>query len=235
MEDNTMKKELTELVFILDRSGSMSGLESDTIGGFNSMLEKQKKEEGDCNITTVLFDHNYELLHDRIDIKAIKPVTEREYYVGGSTALIDAIGRTINKLVNVQKQTSEDFRAEKVIFVIITDGYENSSREYTADTVRALVESQKEKYGWEFVFLGANIDAVETARHFGIKANRAVDYLADGEGTALNFSVMTEAMSEYRKCESPSPGIFDGHLNKIKDDVKKRGGAKLRNKKKQQI
>ena len=153
----------TELVFILDKSGSMAGLESDTIGGFNAMLQKQKALPGACRITTVLFDNRYELLHDRIDIRAVSPVTEREYQVGGSTALLDAIGRTIQKLAGVQRNTAEEYRADKVMFVIITDGAENSSREYSSQRVKAMIEHEKEKYGWEFVFLGANIDAVETA------------------------------------------------------------------------
>lgn len=149
-----MKKGLTELVFILDKSGSMSGLEADTIGGYNSMLAKQKAVDGECYITTVLFDNNYELLHDRIDIKAVSPITDKEYQVGGSTALLDAIGRTINKIGNAQKHTAEDYRAEKVMFVIITDGEENSSREYTAEKIKAQIKQQKEKYGWSLSSLG---------------------------------------------------------------------------------
>jgi uncharacterized protein YegL len=180
-----MKKGLTELVFSLDKSGSMGGLESDTIGGYNSMFAKQQAVEGEAQVTTVLFDNNYELLHDRIDIKAVSPITEREYQVGGSTALLDAIGRTIHKIGNAQKNTAEDYRAEKVVFVIITDGEENASREYTSDKVKAQIERQKSRYGWEFIFLGANIDAVETAGRFGIAPDRAVDYLADSEGTEL--------------------------------------------------
>lgn len=153
-----MKKGLTELVFILDRSGSMSGLEADTIGGYNAMLAKQQAVVGECHITTVLFDNNYELLHDRIDIKAVSPMTDKEYQVGGSTALHDAIGRTICKIANAQKHTADDYRAEKVMVVIITDGEENSSREYSSDKVKAQIERQKTKYGWEFIFLGANIE-----------------------------------------------------------------------------
>lgn len=194
-----MKKGLTELVFILDKSGSMSGLEADTIGGYNSMLAKQKAVDGECYITTVLFDNNYELLHDRIDIKAVSPITDKEYQVGGSTALLDAIGRTINKIGNAQKHTAEDYRAEKVMFVIITDGEENSSREYTAEKIKAQIERQKEKYGWEFIFLGANIDAVQTAGRFGIAPDRAIDYLADSEGTELNFKVMASAVATFRE------------------------------------
>ena len=194
-----MKKGLTELVFILDKSGSMSGLESDTIGGYNSMLEKQKAVEGECRITTVLFDNNYEILHDRIDIRAVEPISEKEYHVGGTTALLDAIGRTIHKIGNAQKHTAEDYRAEKVLFVIITDGEENSSLEYSAEKVKALIDRQKTKYGWEFIFLGANIDAVETAGRFGISADRAQNYHADGEGVNLNFRVMSEAVASFRK------------------------------------
>jgi len=184
-----MKKGLTELVFILDKSGSMGGLEADTIGGYNSMLAKQQALEGECFITTVLFDNNYELLHDRININAVSPITEKEYQVGGSTALLDAIGLTIHKIGNAQRHTADDYRAEKVMFVIITDGEENSSREYTAEKIKAQIERQKSKYGWEFVFLGANIDAVQTSGKFGISADRAVDYLADSKGTELNFKV----------------------------------------------
>lgn len=194
-----MKKDLTELVFILDKSGSMSGLEKDTIGGFNSMLEKQKRLDGECRITTVLFDNRYTLLHDRIDIGAVTPMTEREYFVGGSTALLDAMGTTIHKLISVQKSTAEGYRAGKVMFVIITDGAENSSREYSADKVRSMIEHEKEKYGWEFVFLGANMDAVQTAGSFGISPERAADYLADSAGTDLNFKMMSEAVTTYRE------------------------------------
>ncbi|MFR0077248.1 MAG: vWA domain-containing protein [Blautia sp.] len=149
-----MKDNLTELVFILDRSGSMSGLEKDTIGGFTSMLTKQKALDGQCRITTVLFNNHYTLLHDRIDIQAVSPMTEKEYFVGGSTALLDAIGRTIQKLVHVQKNTAENYRAAKVMFIIITDGEENSSREYSSDKIKTMIEHEKEKYGWEFCLPG---------------------------------------------------------------------------------
>jgi len=217
-----MKKGLTELVFILDKSGSMTGLESDTIGGFNSMLTKQKAVDGECRVTTVLFNHHYKLVHDRIDIRAISPMTDKEYQVGGCTALLDAIGRTINKIGNAQKHTAEEYRAEKVMFVIITDGLENSSREYTADKVKALIERQKETYGWEFIFLGANIDAVETARRYGISADRALDYLADSEGTNLNFQVMSEAVVAFRR----SGTVDDAYFDEIREDVRRRGGRK---------
>lgn len=218
-----MKKNLTELVFILDKSGSMAGLEKDTIGGFNAMLQKQKALSGECRITTVLFDHRYELLHDRIDIRAVKPITEKEYFVGGMTALMDAIGKTIHKIAAAQKNTAEDYRAEKVMFVIITDGAENSSREYSSDRVKAMIEKEKTRYGWEFVFLGANIDAVETAGRFGIEADRAVDYVADSEGTELNFRAMSNAVASFRQCGAVPTACLD----EIREDAKKRGKGGL--------
>ena len=212
----------TELVFILDKSGSMAGLESDTIGGFNSMLQKQKALSGVCRITTVLFDNRYELLHDRIDIRVVSPMTEKEYQVGGSTALLDAIGRTIQKLVSVQRNTAEEYRAENVMFVIITDGAENASREYSSQKVKAMIEHEKEKYGWEFVFLGANIDAVETAGRFGIAPDRAVDYVPDGAGTELNFQMMSEAVATFRKTRV----MPQAPLEAIRKDMRKRGGRR---------
>lgn len=217
-----MKTNMTELVFILDKSGSMAGLEKDTIGGFNSMLEKQKKVEGECRITTVLFDHEYTLLHDRIDIKAVSPMTEEEYFVGGCTALLDAIGITINKLATVQKNTAEEYRADKVMFVIITDGEENASREYSAKKVRSMITKEKTENNWEFIFLGANIDAIETASRFGIDADHAVDYVPDEEGTRLNFEAMAETVACYREVGC-APQQF---LNKIRNDMKKRGRRK---------
>ena len=214
-----MKKNLTELVFILDKSGSMSGLENDTIGGFNSMLEQQKKVGGQCIITTVLFDNRYELLHDRMDLRAIRPITRREYSVGGSTALLDAMGKTIHKIATAQKNTAEDYRAEKVMFVIITDGEENASRYYSSAQVKDMIRRQKERYGWEFIFLGANIDAVETAGRFGINADRAVDYVADSKGTQLNYRIMSESVAAFRQC-----GVIpDSCLDQIRKDRKKRG------------
>jgi len=217
-----MKKGLTELVFILDKSGSMGGLETDTIGGYNSMLTKQQAVEGECHITTVLFDNNYELIHDRIDIMAVSAITEKEYQVGGSTALLDAIGRTIHKIGNAQKHTADDYRAEKVMFVIITDGEENSSREYSAEKVKAQIERQKTNYGWEFIFLGANIDAVQTAGRFGIASDRAANYLADSEGTELNFKVMSAAVATFRGAGKVDETCFE----EIRKDVKRRGGRK---------
>ena len=193
-----MKQELSELVFILDKSGSMGGLESDTIGGFNAMLTKQKAEPGEAVATTVLFDNGYELLHDRIDIQAVMPITENEYQVGGGTALIDAIGMTIHKIRKAHKHTAEEYRQEKTLFVIITDGQENSSREYSAEKVKKLTRHQKEKYGWEFIFLGANIDAAQTAGDYGINPDNAQNYLADGAGLAASYAGITGAVSAFR-------------------------------------
>lgn len=193
-----MKIKTTELVFILDKSGSMSGLETDTIGGYNAMLKKQQEEPGEAIVTTVLFDDNYEILHDRTNIKGIKPITEKEYYVGGYTALLDAIGKTVNKIVNATKHTAKEHQAEKVIFVITTDGMENASREYDHQKVKQIIEHQKSRYNWEFIFLGANIDAVSTARDLGINEDRAVNYHADSKGTILNYEIVSEALIELR-------------------------------------
>lgn len=217
-----MKKGLIELVFILDRSGSMGGLESDTIGGYNAMLEKQKKEQGEAIITTVLFDDSYELLHDRINIRGIAPITDKEYYVRGSTALLDAIGKTINIIGNVQKYTADDERAKHVMFVITTDGMENSSREFSYEKVHQMIEHQKNKYGWEFIFLGANIDAIATAERFGIKKDRAANYNADSEGTLLNYEIISETVSQLR-ANSP---ISENWKKRIDEDFKKRGGRR---------
>lgn len=214
-----MKQNLTELVFILDRSGSMARLEKDTIGGYNAMLEQQRQMDGECVITTVLFDNHYSLLHDRIDIRAVKPITGKDYFVGGSTALLDAIGKTIYKIATAQKNTAEDYRAEKVMFVIITDGEENASREYSARQVKELIQRQKERFHWEFIFLGANIDAVETAGRFGIDADRAVDYVPDANGTELNFRVMSETVASFRSCGA----VPTASLDEIRQDQKKRG------------
>lgn len=217
-----MKKGLAELVFILDRSGSMSGLESDTIGGYNAMLEKQKKESGEAVITTVLFDDKYELLHDRINLRGIDPITDKEYFVRGSTALLDAVGKTINKIGNVQKHTTEDERAEHVMFVITTDGMENASREFSYEKVRRMIEHQKSKYGWEFIFLGANIDAVAAAERFGIDKDRAANYNADSEGTLLNYEVISETVS----CMRASHAISEDWKERIDEDFKKRGARR---------
>lgn len=215
-----MKANLTELAFILDRSGSMSGLEDDTIGGYNAMLKKQQKEPGEAVVTTVLFDDQYDLLHDRINIKCVRPITDKEYFVRGSTALLDAIGETIHKIGNAQMNTSENLQADKVLFIITTDGMENASHEYTYEKIKALVERQKEKFGWEFIFLGANIDAVATAAKFGIHADRAANYHADGEGTELNYMAVSEAVSNFRSKNAISA---DWKAN-VEADYKRRGG-----------
>ena len=189
-----MKKNLTEMVFILDRSGSMAGLERDTIGGFNSMIERQKKEQGEALVSTVLFSNGSRVLHDRVDVRRVEPMTEQDYFVGGGTALIDAIGDAIHHIGNVHKYAREEDRPEHTIFVITTDGMENASHRYSSDEVKAMVNRQKEKYGWEFLFLGANIDAVETASHFGIAPDRAVTFHNDARGQALNYEGVARAV-----------------------------------------
>lgn len=215
-----MEIERTELVFILDKSGSMSGLEQDTIGGFNSMLAKQQAEAGGCRLTTVLFDHDYVLLHDRLGLETVSKLTAQDYQVGGMTALLDAIGQTIQRLVTTQKQTIKTERASKVLFVIMTDGAENSSREYTLAKVKSLINEQKELHGWEFIFLGANIDAVKTAGSLGITPDHAVDYLADGEGTQLSYQVMAQSISQFRELGRIDEANFDA----IRKDVQNRRG-----------
>jgi uncharacterized protein YegL len=218
-----MKSNHTELVFILDRSGSMGGLESDTIGGFNSMLAKQQAEPGECRITTVLFDDKYEVLHDRIDIKAVGSITGKEYFVRGSTALLDAVGLTINKIGGVQKNTAESHRAEKVLFVITTDGMENASREFSYDRIKSMIEKQKAKHGWEFIFLGANIDAVDVANRFGVDRTRAQNFHNDSEGIALNYAVVSEAVASFRAAPVGA-ALEDDWSAEIQADYKKRGG-----------
>ena len=193
-----MKKGLTELVFILDRSGSMSGLEEDTIGGFNAMLEKQKKQDGTALVSTVLFDHESRVLHDRVDVQDVRPMTREEYSVRGSTALLDAVGSAIHHISTVHRYAREEDVPEHTLFVITTDGMENASREFTVQKVRAMIEERQQKYGWEFLFLGANIDAVQTAGSFGISEDRAVNYRSDHAGTRLNYEVVGEAICEVR-------------------------------------
>lgn len=214
-----MKKNLTEIVFILDRSGSMSGLEKDTIGGFNSMIEKQKKAEGEALISTVLFDNTSEVIHDRVDVKSIKPMTDDDYTVRGCTALLDAIGGAIHHIGNVHKYARAEDVPEHTMFVITTDGMENASRHYDSEKVKKMIERQKAKYGWEFLFLGANIDAVETARSFGISEDRAVNYHSDSEGTQLNYEVLSDAICAVR-CSAPLGADWK---KKIDEDFEKRG------------
>ena len=214
-----MKKELSELVFILDRSGSMGGLERDTIGGFNSMLDKQKKEAGDANVTTVLFDDQVEVIHDRFPIAAVKPLTDEDYFVRGSTALLDAIGSTVKKIENVQKRLPEELQAENVIFVITTDGYENSSCEYTVKMVKNLIETHQEQ-GWQFIFMGANIDAVTEAGKIGIGKNRAVSYRNDSEGVALNYAATSHVLSEMR-VGSLSKEVLDDEIDKAFEPIRR--------------
>ena len=198
-----MKKNLTEMVFILDRSGSMSGLEADTIGGFNGMIEKQKKEEGEALVSTVLFSNASKVIHDRVPIDKVEPMTDRIYSVGGCTALIDAIGCAIHHIGNVHKYAREEDRPERTIFVITTDGMENASRMYSSDEVKGMVERQREKYGWEFLFLGANIDAVETAGRFGIREDRAVRFHNDAEGVRLNYEAVSRTVAMMRAGSAP--------------------------------
>ena len=203
----------------------MGGLESDTIGGFNSMLTKQQGQDGECRMTTVLFDHEYEILHDRIDIKAVSPITEKEYFVRGNTALLDAIGRTISKIGNTQKYTAEEYRAEKVMFVITTDGMENASREYTHDKIKSHIERQKSKYGWEFIFLGADIDAVDVADRIGIAKNRAQNYHKDNEGIELHYRVVSDAIASFRSAPKGA-ALTDDWSAEIEADYKRRSGKK---------
>lgn len=221
-----MKKGLTEVVFILDRSGSMGGLETDTIGGFNAMIRKQKEEEGEALISTVLFDDRSEVLYDRVAVGKVEPMTEKQYYVRGCTALLDALGGAIHHIKNVQKYAREEDKPEKTLFIITTDGMENSSRQYKHAEVKRMVEKQQKKHGWEFLFLGANIDAIEVAGQFGISENRAINYESDHAGTALNYEVLSKAVSAFRASKSASKKemdeMFDACCAPIKEDYKKR-------------
>ena len=216
---------MTELVFILDRSGSMAGLEKDTIGGFNSMLEKQRKEPGDAVVSTVLFDTRVEVIHDRVALADVPDLTDREYYVRGCTALLDAVGGAIHHIGNVHKYARREDVPEKTLFIITTDGMENASRRYTYDKVRRMIEHEKEKYGWEFLFLGANIDAAAEAKRFGIDESMAANYHCDEEGTALNYEVISEAITSVRACAAPLSADWK---QKIDADYRRRGGNNRR-------
>ena len=211
---------MTELVFILDRSGSMAGLEKDTIGGFNSMLEKQRKEPGDAVVSTVLFDTRVEVIHDRVALADVPDLTDLEYYVRGCTALLDAVGGAIHHIGNVHKYARREDVPEKTLFIITTDGMENASRRYTYEKVRRMIEHEKEKYGWEFLFLGANIDAAVEAKRFGIDESMAANYHCDEEGTALNYEVISEAITSVRACAAPLSADWK---KKIDADYRRRG------------
>lgn len=213
-------KNLTEMVFILDRSGSMSGLESDTIGGYNSLLEKQRKEVGDATVTTVLFDDQYEMIHDHAAIGKVKDITNKEYFARGMTGLLDAIGKTINYVGNRHKNALDNEVPGKTMVVIITDGYENASREFTLPQVKQMIERQKERFDWEFLFLGANIDAVSTAAGFGISVDRAVTYKADSVGTRMNFDAVSEVVGCVRQC-APIANNWKENIERHRD--RKRG------------
>lgn len=212
---------MTELVFILDRSGSMSGLEKDTIGGFNSMLEQQRKEPGDALVSTVLFDNIAEVIHDRVSIAQVPNLTEKDYFVRGCTALLDAVGGAIQHIGNIHKYARREDVPEKTLFIITTDGMENASRCYSYEKVRKMIARQKERYGWEFLFLGANIDAVAEAGRFGIDESMAANYHCDAAGTALNFSVLSEAITHTRTCSTP---LSSNWKKRIDADYKKRRG-----------
>ncbi len=217
-----MKNNITELVFILDRSGSMAGLEADTIGGFNAMIEKQKKEEGECYVSTVLFDDVSVVLHDRKKLTEIPKMTDEDYTVRGCTALIDAIGGAIHHIGNIHKYARPEDVPAHTMFIITTDGMENASRRYSSDKVKNMIEHQKAKYGWEFLFIGANIDAVETAARYGIDASRAVNYHADKQGTQVLYETVCNAVGELRNNRKLAANWSDN----INEDYEKRGGKK---------
>ncbi len=214
-----MKKGLTELVFILDQSGSMSGLEADTIGGFNSLIEKQRREEGECLVSTVVFNNESTVLHDRVPLEKIPKMTGEDYAPCGTTALIDAIGGAIQHIGNIHKYARKEDVPERTLFVITTDGYENASRRYTADEVRRMVGRRKEKDGWEFLFIGANIDSVETAKRYGIGEDRAVNYRADKAGTQNLYETVSEAVMGFRAAQP----ISADWSRSIEEDYSSRG------------
>lgn len=210
--EKTNKNNTTELVFILDRSGSMAGLESDTIGGFNSMIKKQKNQDGKCYVSTVLFDDRIEVVHDRVELSSIKEMTGNDYYVRGCTALIDAIGLSIRHIANIHKYARPEDVPENTLFVITTDGMENASHQFSSDEVKRMIEKEKAKYGWEFIFIGANIDAVETAKQFGINSDRAVNYHADSKGTKVLYEAVFDAVCNVR-CNAPMAANWSQNIN----------------------
>lgn len=220
-----MKKGLTEIIFILDRSGSMAGLEADTIGGYNSMLDRQKKEDGEAIVSTVLFDDKTEVLHNRLALNKIGHITEKEYYVRGCTALLDAVGGAIRHIKTVHKCMPKENRPEKTLFIITTDGLENSSRQYDYEKVKKMVERQKHKHGWEFLFLGANIDAIKVAGRFGIRPDHAVNYECDSAGTQLNYQVLSNAVSQVRACAAMPQALSSDWKKDIEEDYRKRHRA----------
>ena len=202
-QQNEKREDLTELVFILDRSGSMSGLEGDTIGGFNSLSEKQKQQRGKCLVTTVLFDSRVVTLHDRVELQDLRPMTREDYCVGGCTALLDALGGTIRHIANIHRYARTEDVPARTSFVIMTDGLENASRCFGSDEVKRMIRHEKEKYGWEFLFLAANIDAVETAERIGIQRDRAVNYHPDELGVRAAYKAVSDAVSARRACAEP--------------------------------
>lgn len=209
-----MKNNITEIVFILDRSGSMAGYEEDTIGGFNATIEKQKKLDGTCYVSTVMFANQSKVIHDRVKLDEIEKMTENDYQVGGGTALLDAIGRSIHHIGNVHKYARPEDVPEHTIFIITTDGMENASRQYDSSTVKRMISRQQEKYGWEFIFLAANIDAVETADRIGIRRERAANYRQDREGMRTSYAAMSDAISSVRCAESLDSGAWRKNLDK---------------------
>ena len=215
-----MKKNLTELVFILDRSGSMAGLEADTIGGFNAMIAKQRREEGEALVSTILFDNETQVVHDRVPLDRVSELTQKEYFVRGTTALLDAIGGAIHHIANIHKYAREEDVPEHTLFVITTDGMENASRRYTHDEVKRMIEREKSQHGWEFIFLGANIDAIATASRFGITADRAANFHSDSAGTQLNYDVLSDAVSAVRT----SRPLGSAWKARIDEDYERRKG-----------
>ena len=211
-----MKNNITELVMILDKSGSMHGLEADTIGGFNAMIEKQKKVDGQCYVSCVLFDNEAEVIHDRVDINSIEPMTERDYVPGGCTALIDALGGAIKHIGNIHKYIREEDVPEHTIFVIITDGMENASHKYTSDKVKKMIKKKEKEHGWEFLYLAANINAVETGRVMGIKEGRAINYKASAKGTSHLYDAVGSAVN----CLRCDMGIPKGCFDQLEEDAK---------------